>query len=169
MLKSRFKSSIINMTTAVCMALIFMPACIAADDENNSDFEIKPLYVFQNKAGRDPFVPRYQTGVLPSVLKVDISTFTLLGITQSGAEKAALFKSRSGLQLGYVFMEGKLTADNDVVVSDVAGSFKSDTEILLRQGDKEVLFTMPKLPDNSNEIKPDDLQKEKGQQQPGEY
>ncbi len=154
------------LAAAVFLSAAVMPSFSFAE-ENNSLFEIKPLYVFQNKGSRDPFIPRYKTGVFPSALTVDISTFSLLGITESRGEKAALFKSKSGVQLGYVFMNGKLMAENDVNVSDVAGEFRGSMEILLRQGDKEVLFKLAKQPTTSPNIRPDDI--ETGKQIPGEY
>jgi hypothetical protein len=145
---------------------MWMPGPLMADDADAA-FIIKPFYVFQNKAGRDPFTPRFKTGVFPSAVTVDISTFSLMGITRSGNEMAALFVSKSGVQTGYIFMNGKLTADNNITVSDVAGNFKSDSEILLKQGDKEVLFSLSKLPPVSSNIRPDDI--ETGKEQPGEY
>ena len=166
MFKKGLTGPIAWLVAAAVTAAVLVPVCALADDDNSA-FEIKPLYIFQNKAGRDPFTPRYRTGVLPSMLKVDISTFTLVGITQSNGSRAALFRSKTGVQTGYIFMDGRLTTDNDVVVTDVAGVFKNDTEIMLKQGDKEVLFTLPKTPPVSPIIRPDDI--ETGKDQPGEY
>ena len=78
----------------------------------------------------------------PAVVEVDISTFLLIGITNSQDVKAALFRSKSGSPFGYIFMNGKLQGENERIISDVAGEIKSDEEVVLIQGDREVLFKL---------------------------
>lgn len=123
----------------VFLAALFALQPVSADEAEN--LEIKPSYVFQDKAGRDPFEPRYEKEVAPAFKEVDITTFSLQGITTDDrGMKAALFKSRSGNPFGYIFIGDKLYGENDQVISDVTGEIKSDKEALLRQGDREVLF-----------------------------
>jgi hypothetical protein len=118
------------------------------------DFEIKPVYVFENKAGRDPFEPRYKTEATQSMADVDITTFSLQGITDSKGTQAALFTSKSGNPFGYIFIEGKLYGENDKVISDVSGEIKENAEVLLIQGDREVLFKLNERQNGPN-IRPD--------------
>jgi hypothetical protein len=152
MLKKYFKRYIMALNCALFLGALLMPvwAKAGAVDEQ---FEIKPLYIFQNSGGRDPFSPRYKQETFPTVLKVDITTLTLLGITESNNIRTALFKSKIGSNFGYIFTGGKLYGDNEEIITDIAGEFKSNIEVLLRQGDGEVLFKLADNPAGSPNIK----------------
>jgi|GEM_PF-1084036 hypothetical protein len=152
MLKKFFKSYIMTLNCALFLAALLLPPCLKADDQNEK-FDIKPLYIFQNSGGRDPFSPRYKEETFPTVVAVDITTLALLGITESNNVKTALFKSKIGSNFGYIFTGGRMYGDNDEIISDIAGEFKSDMEVLLRQGDREVLFKLTTNPAGSPNIK----------------
>jgi hypothetical protein len=146
-LKKRQKGGRIvkNTVVAACVAALFCPVIISAADNaaGTDEFEIKPAYIFQNKAGRDPFEPRYKREAVPAMAEIDITAFSLQGITiDAGGGKAALFRSKSGNPFGYIFMDGKLYGENDQVIPDVAGEIRPTNEVLLIQGDKEVLFKL---------------------------
>lgn len=156
MLKNRneryiIKKSIINIILFII--IIIMPSALPGVDYID-EFEIKPLYVFENKAGRDPFEPRYKKEAAPAVVEVDITTFSLQGITESKGIQAALFKSKSGNPFGYIFMDGRLYGENDKVIPDVAGEIKEGGEVILIQGDREVLFRLNESIEGPN-IRPD--------------
>jgi hypothetical protein len=133
---------------------VFLLPCAAGSAETADDFEIKPVYIFVDKAGRDPFEPRYKTEVAPAMVDVDITTFSLQGITESKGMQAALFKSKSGSPFGYIFIDGKLYGENDRIIPDVSGEIKENQQVLLVQGDKEVLFKIDEQLDGPN-IRPD--------------
>ncbi|MCX7698974.1 MAG: hypothetical protein N2114_05865 [Candidatus Goldbacteria bacterium] len=105
-------------------------------------FEIKPIYEFTFKAGRDPFEPRILKEQIPAMIDVDISTFKLIGITESQGVKTALFMSRSGSTFGFIFIDGVLYGENNRKIPGITGEIKSNEEVLLIQGDKEVLFKL---------------------------
>jgi len=140
MLKKQVKSYIINIILFIVITA-FCPV-LAQNGGVDDELEVKPLYIFQNKADRDPFEPRGKKQAVPPIAEVDITTFRLLGITESGGVKAALFRSKSGNPFGYIFIGTKLYGDNDKVVAGVDGEIKNDEEVILVQGDKEVLFKL---------------------------
>ena len=118
-------------------------------------FEIKPVYEFNFKAGRDPFEPRILNQQIPVIVDVDISTFKLMGITESQGVKTALFMSRSGTSFGFIFIDGVLYGENNRQIPGITGEIKNNEEVLLRQGDKEVLFKLTHDIEGPN-IKPED-------------
>jgi hypothetical protein len=130
------------------------PAVTAVTAGAPDDFEIKPVYIFVNKAGRDPFEPRYKTEAAPAMVDVDITTFSLQGITESKGMQAALFKSKSGNPFGYIFIDGRLYGENDRVIPDVSGEIRENQQVLLVQGDREVLFKLDEQL-NGPDIRPD--------------
>jgi hypothetical protein len=105
-------------------------------------FEIKPIYEFSFKAGRDPFEPRILKQQIPAIVDIDISTFKLVGITESQGVKTALFMSRSGSSFGFIFVDGVLYGENNKKIPGITGEIRSKDEVLLRQGDREVLFKL---------------------------
>jgi hypothetical protein len=151
MLKKFFKSYIILVYCALFTGVLLVPAQIRAD-AGGEKLEIKPLYIFRNISGRDPFSPRYMEGKFPAIVSVDITVLKLLGITRSGNVMTALFKSKSGSNFGYIFTGGKLYGDNDALITGIAGEFKSDTEIMLRQGDIEMHYKLDADPAGSPDI-----------------
>ncbi len=118
-------------------------------------FEIKPVYEFNYKAGRDPFEPRTLKQQIPAIVDVDISTFKLLGITESDGIKTALFMSRSGSPFGFIFIDGVLYGENNKQIPGITGEIKNNEEVILKQGDKEVLFKLTKDIEGPN-IKPEE-------------
>jgi len=153
MLKISLKRYIIIL---ILTAIIFVMCrfILAADDNNSSlatnesDFVIKPLYIFSNKGNRDPFVSRVNQQVFPQMKLLDISALALYGITESDGSKSALFGNKSGNNFGYILKDGEFYEENNNVVPDVKGEIKNDNEVLLIQGDKEILF---KLKDQGQE------------------
>ena len=154
MLKKSKKSYIIKVIILLFIVALSKPVFIVAEEEE-MDFDIKPIYQFQNKSGRDPFEPRYKKELAPAVVEVDISTFLLIGITKSEGANAALFKSKSGNPFGYIFINGKLYGENERIIPDIAGEIKSDSEVVLVQGDREVLFKLSEDGGGPN-IRPND-------------
>jgi hypothetical protein len=138
----------------IAFITVFLMPCPANRAAAADDFEIKPVYIFVNKAGRDPFEPRYKTEAAPAMVDVDITTFSLQGITESKGLQAALFKSKSGNPFGYIFIDGKLYGENDRIIPDVSGEIKENQQVLLIQGDREVLFKLDEQIDGPN-IRPD--------------
>ncbi len=141
MLKKEIKKDIILKGIIIVMLLI-NTAFILADDKETDEFVIKPLYVFSNKGKRDPFKPRYKKEVIPVIDTVDISTLVLQGITETKQSKAALFKTMSGSDVSYIFINGKMYKENEEIISDVKGEIKNNKEVVLKQGDKEILFKL---------------------------
>ncbi|MCX8092787.1 MAG: hypothetical protein N3E50_01310 [Candidatus Goldbacteria bacterium] len=119
-------------------------------------FEIKPIYEFTFKAGRDPFEPRILKEQIPAMIDVDISTFKLMGITESQGVKTALFMSRSGSTFGFIFIDGVLYGENNKKIPGITGEIKNKEEVLLIQGDKEVLFKLTPDIEGPN-IKPEEI------------
>lgn len=154
MLKREIKRYIMAFIGAFLLGLMLIPAVIIAVDSGD-DFTVKPSYIFQNKAGRDPFVPRFIKETSFSILAVDITTLSIMGVSESLGVKTALFRTKSGMSFGYIFTDGRLYGDNDLQIADVTGEFKSDFEILLRQGDREVLFRLPSETTNGPNIRPE--------------
>jgi hypothetical protein len=155
MLKKRneryiIEKSIINMVLFIAISMV---SPVFGSDFND-EFEIKPAYIFENKAGRDPFEPRTKKESFPAMVEVDITTFSLQGITESRGMKAALFKNRSGSTFGYIFIDGKLYGENDTVIPYVNGEIKESGEVILIQGDREVIFRLNEDPQGPN-IRPD--------------
>jgi hypothetical protein len=144
MLKTAFKRYIIDKIIYIIMlfsAFCAAPA-IAADQQPVDEFEIKPVYEFSYKAGRDPFEPRYKNNSIKINDLIDISALYLMGITVSGGGKAALFSFKNGSNFGYVFMDGKLYGENNTVIEDIKGEINENSEVILIQGDREILFKL---------------------------
>jgi hypothetical protein len=154
MLKQKNKRYIMTVISALLLSVFSGTAFIAADD-NGDDFVVKPIYIFQNKASRDPFVPRFEKDSSYSISAVDITTLSIQGVSESNGVKTALFRTKSGISFGYIFTDGKLYGDNDMEIADVTGEFKSDFEVLLRQGDREVLFRLPSENSGGPDIRPE--------------
>ncbi|HPD18099.1 MAG TPA: hypothetical protein PLF61_00365 [Candidatus Goldiibacteriota bacterium] len=128
---------------------------LAQNQEQDVFFDIKPIYEFGFKAGRDPFEARIQKQQIPAIIDVDISTFKLIGITESQGIKTALFMCRSGTPFGFIFVDGTLYGENNKQIHGISGEIKSNDEVLLRQGDKEVLFKLTQDIEGPN-IKPEE-------------
>ncbi len=153
MLKKSFKRYIIE--KIVTVAILFFTCQIMASDTGNvpvstneNDIVIKPLYVFENKGNRDPFISRANQQVFPQLKILDISALKLYGIMESEGRRSALFGNKSGNSFGYILKDGEFYEENNNIVPDVKGDIKSDKEVLLIQGDKEILF---KLQDTDKE------------------
>lgn len=155
MLKKKEQRDIIISNIIYCFLYIFLVFSFVLAQEQELTFEIKPLYEFNYKAGRDPFTPRTLKQQIPAIIDIDISTFKLLGITESAGIKAALFASRSGTSFGFIFIDGVLYGENNKKIEGISGEFKSNQEVLLRQGDKEVLFKLSPDIEGPN-IKPEE-------------
>ncbi len=138
MLKNSGKSYIIIIITIVLLS--GLTGKIAAAEAG--EFEIKPLYEFKYKAKRDPFYPPYKKDPYQKPPEVDVTTFTLVGITESEGLKTALFVSKRGKKLGYIFTNGKLYAENNMEITGVEGEIKGSKEVVLIQGDNEVVFEL---------------------------
>lgn len=124
--------------------------------EEDMFFKIKPIYEFNFKVGRDPFEPRTLKQQIPAIVDVDISTLKLLGIIESNGVKSALFMSRSGSTFGFIFINGVFYGENNKQIYGISGEIKSNEEVLLKQGDKEVLFKLTKDIEGPN-IKPEEI------------
>lgn len=135
-------TGLVFLTGFLSLFAILRPAPAAAAAEATEDFEIRPIYQFEYKSARDPFEPRHKREAAPAVAEIDISTFSLMGVTESGGIQAALFRNRNGNPFGYIFMDGKLYGENDRVITGVAGEIRDSGEVLLIQGDREVLFRL---------------------------
>lgn len=153
MLKKKEQRYIILKIICFFLYGLFVINCIFAQ-EQELVFEIKPVYEFNFKAGRDPFEPRILKQQIPAIVNVDISTFKLLGITESNGTKTALFMSRSGSTFGFIFIDGMLYGENNKQIPGVSGEIKNNEEVLLKQGDKEVLFKLMQDIEGPN-IKPE--------------
>lgn len=139
------------------IALIFTAGFCSSGFSNQDadDLTVKPAYSFTNKGGRDPFSPRYMGQPVPVFAKVDITSLALLGVTETEGVKAALFVNKTGQSVGFVFTEGRMYGDNNEEVTGITGEIKSSSEVLLVQGDKEVLYTLNEQV-NSLNIRPTD-------------
>lgn len=141
MLKKGYKKYIIILKILI---ILFFSRCFSfakAIENSEDEFLIKPLYIFKNKGNRDPFKPRYKANIIPVVENISISTLVLQGITETQETKAALFKS-SGENTSYILMDGKFYRENEEVVPGIFGEIISEKEVILRQGDKEIIFKL---------------------------
>lgn len=154
MLKLEIKRYIMAVMSALLTGVLFTPAIIKAESAGD-DFTVKPIYIFQNKAGRDPFSPRFVKDSSFSISAVDITTLSIQGVSESNGVRTALFRTKSGMSFGYIFVDGRLYGDNDLEIADVTGEFKNDFEVLLRQGDREVLFRLPSETTGGPNIRPE--------------
>ncbi|HDQ26546.1 MAG TPA: hypothetical protein ENN43_07370 [bacterium] len=153
MLKKKAKEYIITIITVFFCLLSVTEA--AASSNSAGALEVRPVYIFENKSGRDPFRPRSMQDEFPAIVEVSITAFSLQGITtDSLGTKAALFRSRSGTDFGYIFINGRLYGENNNVITGIAGEVRSDREVLLIQGDREVLFRLEEFQGGPN-IRPD--------------
>ena len=139
----------------IIYSFLYSLFAIVFAQEQELVFEIKPVYEFNFKAGRDLFEPRILKHQIPAIVDVDISTFKLMGITESNGVKTALFMSRSGSSFGFIFIDGVLYGENNKQISGISGEIKSNEEVILRQGDKEVLFKLTPDIEGPN-IKPEE-------------
>ena len=146
MLKNRKKQFIIKLIY-ISISVLFSGMLFASSETIN--YEIKPKYSFANKGGRDIFTPRNDMEV-NYMERVDISALRLNGISGINGTKAALFGTKSSSEFGYVFMNGALLGENEEIVQGITGEVRNDKEVMLRQGDKEILFKLPD--DNASEV-----------------
>ncbi len=124
-------------------------------NQETDELTVRPAYIFTNKGGRDPFSPRYMAQPIPAFVKIDITSLALLGVTETNGMQAALFVNKTGQSVGFVFMNGKMYGDNDEEITGISGEIRNHSEVLLLQGDREVLYTItPQL--NSLNIRPTD-------------
>lgn len=149
MLKKRGKRLII--VTLVFLSIIASIFCLfglllaaadsAAEDEN--DFTIKPNYEYRHNIGRDPFRGFDRVQDVDILKKVDISSLVLSGISKIDGEYAAIFRNRTGETYGYMLVGGKLLGQNDIPIEGITGEVKDERSVQLKQGDKEIVFTLP--------------------------
>jgi hypothetical protein len=141
MLKKDYKKYIMVLKIFLILFFCLCFSFARAIENSEDEFVIKPSYIFKNKGNRDPFKPRYKANILPVVENISISTLVLQGITETQETKAALFKSSSE-NTSYILMDGKLYRENEEVVPDIFGEIISEKEVVLRQGDKEIIFKL---------------------------
>ena len=65
-------------------------------------------------------------------------------ITITGKNKSALLRTTGGFLFSYIFEDGRLFGDNSKVIEGVSGKILNDNELLLKQGDKEIIFKLEK-------------------------
>ena len=75
---------------------------------------------------------------------VQISSLMLEGITITGKNKSALRGLPAVFFSNYIFEDGRLFGDNSKVIEGVSGKILNDNELLLKQGDKEIIFKLEK-------------------------
>jgi len=126
---------------AVFLAVIFFPANSSADV---SDFTAKPAFEYKVESGRDPFSPKQLITYVRGQSNVQISSLMLEGITITGTNKSALLRTTGGFLFSYIFKDGKLYGDNSKVIEGVSGRILNNNELLLKQGDKEIIFKLEK-------------------------
>ncbi|PKL92312.1 MAG: hypothetical protein CVV21_03090 [Candidatus Goldiibacteriota bacterium HGW-Goldbacteria-1] len=108
------------------------------------DFSAKPIFEYKVESGRDPFSPRQLIKYVRGQSNVQISSLMLEGITITGNRKSALLRTTGGFMFSYIFEEGKLYADNSKVIEGITGKILNQYEVLLQQGDREILFKLEK-------------------------
>ena len=142
----------------ILMVLFAAVTCFcgtAYSEQESDELIVRPGYIFSNKGGRDPFYPRHIGQPLSAYTGVDISSLSLAGVTVTNGVQAALFVNKTGQSAGFVFVNGKMYGDNDQEIIGINGEIKSSSEVLLIQGDKEVMYTLNE-PVNSLNIRPTD-------------
>jgi hypothetical protein len=154
---------------AAAAFFLLMPLCPVfsletVQQSDDTDYVIKPQYIFSNKAGRDPFMPKFKKmGEMNASDKINISALSIVGITESKGEKAALFKTTIGDPFGYIFFDGVFYGPNDTVVDGISGEIKNSNEVLLVQGDKEIIFTLNSDTVTTYSIRPDQSNEKKNE------
>ncbi len=126
---------------AVFFAVIFLPVNSGAEV---SDFSAKPVFEYKVESGRDPFSPKQLVTYVRTQSNVQISSLMLEGITINGKNKSALLRTTGGFLFSYIFEDGRLFGDNSKVIEGVSGKILNDNELLLKQGDKEIIFKLEK-------------------------
>ena len=126
---------------AVFFAVIFLSVNSGAEV---SDFSAKPVFEYKVESGRDPFSPKQLVTYVRTQSNVQISSLMLEGITITGKNKSALLRTTGGFLFSYIFEDGRLFGDNSKVIEGVSGKILNDNELLLKQGDKEIIFKLEK-------------------------
>jgi hypothetical protein len=111
---------------------------------NLQEISKKPLYVYTSRGRRDPFVFQDLDGgpsdsaATRSVLSV--AELRLVGFIGEGSGRLALFKQgNSGVT--YTLKLGHLYSPEGVQVPNVRGSIQKDDQVLLKQGERDVVFS----------------------------
>jgi hypothetical protein len=125
----------------VILSVVFFAA---SGDVMCQQYSSAPIFHFKNETGRDPFSARQLLINMEQKNDLQISTLMLEGITNTGSRKTALFSTTGGFKSGYIFEDGALYGDNDKVIEGITGKILNKDEIILRQGDKEVIFKLDK-------------------------
>jgi hypothetical protein len=155
MLKKARKGTLAFTAAAVMAAILCTFVFAYADIGDSEELTVKPIYEFSNKSKRDPFVPRQFRNLLQSNRDVVISTLLLEGITLTNESKTALFMNRSGGNFSYILADGIFYGENNTPIPEITGEIRNENEVMLRQGDREILFKMSKEATGSD-IKPSD-------------
>jgi hypothetical protein len=142
-------------TAAAAAAVLGAFAFAYADSIDSDELIVKPIYEFSNKNKRDPFVPRQFRNLLQSNKDIVISTLLLEGITLTKDSKTALFVNRSGGNFNYILADGIFYGENNTRIPEITGEIRNGNEVMLRQGDREILFKMSKETTGSD-IRPSD-------------
>jgi len=111
-----------------------------ASPEEESYFA--PPAVYQIKGRRDPFV-QPQAGMLHNVVsRMDIEVLRLTGVISHPRRSLALFTTQTGPKFGYLLKDGKLYGENHKLIGGVTGEIVSRERVILKQGDKRLVFQL---------------------------
>ena len=127
-----------------CFVVLLMFFLAASAHAQGNQYSAAPIFEFKNETGRDPFSAKQLITYMGQQDNLQISTLMLEGITNTGNRKTALFSTTGGFKSGYIFEDGVLYGDNDKVIEGIEGKILNKDEIILKQGDKEVLFKLDK-------------------------
>ena len=123
----------------VVAAVFTAPVCA-----ETGGFSAKPIFEYKVDSGRDPFSPGQLIKYVRGQSNVQISSLMLEGITITGNRKSALLRTTGGFMFSYIFEDGRLYGDNSKVIEGITGKILNKYEVLLQQGDREILFKLEK-------------------------
>ena len=100
----------------------------------------QPVYKIEGR--RDPFLQPW-TGKLHKVTEqVDIENLKLTGIIRNPRRAMALFSSRIGPKFGYLLKGDRLYRENFQPVPGIIGEISNPQKVVLKQGDREIIFRL---------------------------
>ncbi len=125
-------------------AVILTGVCPGGAQAETSDFSAKPVFEYRVDSGRDPFSPTQLVKFVRGQSNIQISSLMLEGITITGNSKSALLRTTGGFLFSYIFEDGKLYGDNSKVIEGITGKILNEHEVILKQGDREIIFKLEK-------------------------
>jgi len=126
-LKIIFKSSL------WLLGIIILVNSLAVASEDN--------FTYKAKNRRDPFIQPSSRAIAKSG-KINIVNLKLVGMLRNPQKVMALFTAKTGPKFGYLFQDNRLFKENHQPIVGISGEINNPKEVVLRQGEKEVVFKL---------------------------